>query len=180
MKYNTAIMNDKLRYGAILFIGGVLYAAYSYFSASEGVITIQIGPAILGLISLVMGLAEEKQSREHDELMKRSSYEQTTKEDWNKDGNEFFSLGNYIDAIKSFDMALERDPGYLNAWVNKGSSLLKLGKYSEALAAYDEAIRIDPQSALAWNRKGLALKKLDRGIDAASAYARARELGYTE
>jgi tetratricopeptide (TPR) repeat protein len=77
-------------------------------------------------------------------------------------------------------MALERDPRYLNAWVNKGSSLLKLGRYSEALAAYDEAIRIDPQSALAWNRKGLALKKLDLPADAASAYSRARELGYTE
>lgn len=91
MKYNTAIMNDKIRYGAILFTGGVLYAAYSYFSASDGGITIRFGPALLGLISLVSGLAEEKQSREHDELMKRTSYEQATKEDWNKDGNEFFS-----------------------------------------------------------------------------------------
>jgi tetratricopeptide (TPR) repeat protein len=180
MKDNIAVMNDKLRYGAILFIGGVLYAAYSYFSEIDGAITIRFGPALLGLISLVMGLAEEKQSREHDELMKRTSYEQTAKEDWNKDGNEFFSLGNYHEAIKSFDMALERDPRYLNAWVNKGSSLLKLGRYSEALAAYDEAIRIDPQSALAWNRKGLALKKLDLPADAASAYSRARELGYTE
>lgn len=53
MKYNTAIMNDKLRYGAILFIGGVLYAAYSYFSASDGAITIRFGPDVLGLIGLV-------------------------------------------------------------------------------------------------------------------------------
>jgi tetratricopeptide (TPR) repeat protein len=173
-------MNDKIRYGAILCIGGVLYAAYSYFSASDGVITIRFGPAVLGLIALVMGLAEEKQSKEHNELVKRTSYEQTTKEEWNKDGSEFFSLGNYDDAIKSFDIALEKDPGYLNAWVNKGSSLLKLGKYSEALAAYEEAIRIDPQSALAWNRKGLALKKLGRKADAANAYSRAKELGYED
>ena len=78
--------------GTILFIGGVLYAAYSYFSVSDGTITIRFGPAVIGLITLTMGLAEEKQSKAHNELMKRTSNEQTTKENWNKDGNELMRL----------------------------------------------------------------------------------------
>jgi tetratricopeptide (TPR) repeat protein len=178
MKFDMVIMNDKIVFGAVLFAGGVLYALYSnFYTNNSNTYYIWVLPEIAGFAILVMGLAEEKQSKEHDEFLKRASLGQATKEDWNKDGNEFFALKNYDDAIKSYDKALELDPEYASAWVNKGSALYKLGLYHDAIADYDKAIRIDPQSALAWNHKGLALKKLGQNSDASNAFAKAKELG---
>ena len=179
MKFDMVIMNDKIVFGAVLFAGGVLYALYSnFYTNNSNTYYIWVLPEIAGFAILVMGLAEEKQSKEHDEFLKRASLGQATKEDWNKDGNEFFALKNYDDAIKSYDKALELDPEYASAWVNKGSALYKLGLYHDAIADYDKAIRIDPQSALAWNHKGLALKKLGQNSDASNAFAKAKDLGF--
>ncbi len=180
MNINTAIMNDTIRFGAVLCIGGVLFTAYSYFSAGDGdTFTIWWGVVVVGLGSMVKGFANEKQDKELSELKERTYLGQATKEDWNNSGTEFFALENYDEALKSFDMAIKMDPEYADAWVNKGTSLYRLGRYSEAIAAYDEAIRIQPQNANAWKRKGFALKKLGRNTDAADASSKAMELGYS-
>ena len=179
MKFNRVIMNDKIVFGAVLFAAGVLYNLYlNFYINNSNTYHMWVLPAIAGFAILVKGLAEEKQSKEHDVFLKRASLGQATKEDWNKDGNEFFALENYDDAIKSYDKALELDPEYASALVNKGSALYKLGLYHDAIADYDKAIRIDPQSALAWNHKGLALKKLGQDSDASNAFAKAKELGF--
>ncbi|MGZ6239177.1 MAG: tetratricopeptide repeat protein [Syntrophales bacterium] len=172
-------MNDKILFGAMLSIAGALYAGYSFFSTiGHGSLVIRFGPLFAGLAILVRAYAHEKQSWEHDEVVKRTSLGQATKEDWNKDGNEFFALENYDEAIKSYNKALELDPEYASAWVNKGSALYKLGLYQDAIADYDKAIQIDPESALAWNHKGLALKKLGQSSEASNAFAKAKELGF--
>lgn len=172
-------MNNKILFGTVLFAGGVLYTLYSnFYMNNSGTYYIWFLPEIAGFAILVKGLAEEKQSKEHDEFLKRTSLGQTAKEDWNRDGNEFFALENYREAIESYNKALELDPEYASAWVNRGSAFYKLGLYHDAVADYDKAIRIDPQSALAWNHKGLALKKLDQNSDASNAFAKAKELGF--
>lgn len=117
-------------------------------------------------------------SKEYNEFMKQVSLGQITKEDLNTKGNELFHSGKYFEAIEFYDMAIEKDPEYANAWVNKGNALYKLDMHDKALAAYNEAIRIHPQLAVAWNSKGSALKKLGHNADAADAFAKAKELGY--
>jgi tetratricopeptide (TPR) repeat protein len=114
-----------------------------------------------------------RHSKEHNDL------EQTTKEDLNIKGNNFFDREEYFKAIEFYDMAIGKDPEYTNAWLNKGTALYKLDIYDKALEAYNEAIKINPQLAIAWNRKGYALKKLDRNADAVDAFAKAKELGYS-
>ena len=51
---------------------------------------------------------------------------------WKKSGNEFFTQGQYQDAIKCYNRAIELNPEYLEAWNNLGLSFLKLGNTEEA------------------------------------------------
>ncbi len=51
---------------------------------------------------------------------------------WKEKGNDFFSKGQYEDAIKCYARAIEIDPEYLDAWNNIGYALIKLGKTDEA------------------------------------------------
>jgi len=123
--------------------------------------------------------SEMHPSKEHNKFMKQVSFEQVTKEDLNNKGNEFFDQEEHFEAIKFYDMAIEKDPEYTSAWINKGSAFYKLDMYDKAFAAYNEAIRIDPQLAVAWYRKGLVLKKIGHKVEASDAFAKAKELGYT-
>lgn len=51
---------------------------------------------------------------------------------WKKSGNEFFNKGQYEDAIKCYNHAIELNPNFIDAWNNLGLALLKLGKIDEA------------------------------------------------
>lgn len=51
---------------------------------------------------------------------------------WKKSGNEFFNHGQYQDAIKCYNRAIELNPEYIEAWNNLGLSFQKLGNTEEA------------------------------------------------
>ena len=117
---------------------------------------------------------------------------------WNNRGVSFSSLGRYDDAIGSYRKALEKRPGYWNAWFNLGKALQKkadgmapppeqAGKagqqgapavmsperaevYEEALMAYDRALEIDPAHNSTLNNKAVALRKLHRYEEALETY----------
>lgn len=101
-----------------------------------------------------------------------------SKRELNCKGNNLFDLENYVEAIKAYDMALEADPNYANAWVNKGTASYKLGMYQEAIASFNRAIEINPQHPDAWYHKGFVLKKIGFMSESTNAFAKAKELGY--
>jgi tetratricopeptide (TPR) repeat protein len=51
-------------------------------------------------------------------------------------------LGQYEEAIASYDMALQIDPGYTDAWFNKIKTLKKMGKIKEAASCTEMAIGV--------------------------------------
>jgi tetratricopeptide (TPR) repeat protein len=55
-------------------------------------------------------------------------------------GNCQDCLGKQEDAIASYDMALQIDPGHAEAWFNKGMSLKKLGKTKESTRCVEKSI----------------------------------------
>jgi tetratricopeptide (TPR) repeat protein len=75
-----------------------------------------------------------------------------------------------IDALSSFNMAIDIDPSDVTFWFNKGRTLERLGRHSGAINAYDEAIRVDPDGAYyVWLHKGnvlMILRKYDEAIQA--------------
>ncbi len=58
-------------------------------------------------------------------------------------GKSQYKSGHFLDALKSFDTALEFEPKIYRAWNWRGSTLRRLGRYEEALTCYDRAISLD-------------------------------------
>ena len=88
----------------------------------------------------------------------------------------FFNQGKYDEAVKTFDMALEINQSFKEAWVYKAQSLVNLGKYNEAIKSFDKAIEINQSYKEAWIGKGLALYALGNYTEAINAYDEAIRL----
>ncbi len=67
----------------------------------------------------------------------------------NNKGYAQYNLGNYADAVNSYDQALASDANFTTALINKGDALEKLGNYQDAVTAYKTAIASDPGNAAA-------------------------------
>jgi|AntAceMinimDraft_9_1070365.scaffolds.fasta_scaffold118698_1 tetratricopeptide (TPR) repeat protein len=98
---------------------------------------------------------------------------------WELRGRILTNLKMHLEAVRSYDRALELDPledllPYI--WNNRGISLFALERYEEAKVAFSEASRRKwkylPQ---AFNNRGLALMKLDHPIDALKDFEKAAQ-----
>lgn len=89
------------------------------------------------------------------------------------EGNNFNDLGQYADAVTSYDKAVFIRPNNADAWLNRGIALDNLNQYADAVASYDKAIAIRPDDADAWNNRGIALRKFGRYADAVASYDKA-------
>ena len=59
-------------------------------------------------------------------------------EEWTKKCDTFFKAGNYEEALKCSDKALEIDADNVVAWFNKGMCLNNLKRYDEAVVSFDK------------------------------------------
>ncbi len=66
-------------------------------------------------------------------------HEENTAKEWNSKGIALVKLGQYDEAIKFFDKAIEIKPQYAEAWVEKNIILKALGRTAEAEAAFVRA-----------------------------------------
>src|SRR3712207_5413789 len=78
---------------------------------------------------------------------------------YNKGVNDM-SNEKFLDAIRSFDLALRFDPQFVDSWIKRGYSHFPLGESTVAIASYDKALEVDVNNAEAWNLKGLAYYKM--------------------
>ena len=76
----------------------------------------------------------------------------------------------YKEALFSYEQALRRDPGCLEALYGKGEMLSQLGRSREALAVYEDVLQLDATSARAWGEKGYILISLHRYREAQAAF----------
>jgi tetratricopeptide (TPR) repeat protein len=83
---------------------------------------------------------------------------------WVNRGNAFLALGEYEDAIDSYDKALEYKPDKYDAWVNRGNALFKKDSDSaeEAIQSYKTALKYKPDGFYAYFNLGTNLGRLKR------------------
>ena len=67
---------------------------------------------------------------------------------YNKGRNQM-SNEKFLDAIRSFELAIRIDPQYVDAWVEKGYAHFHLGEYSVAISSYNRAIELDVEHSAA-------------------------------
>ena len=107
---------------------------------------------------------------------------------WIGKGTALFKLGQYGDAIASFDNGLPwlnsqtitAIPGGLlfvtTAWLNRGRARLKLGQLESALGDFDQALQLDKDSVDALRAKGDVLMQLGRQSEGDACYAQTNTL----
>lgn len=97
---------------------------------------------------------------------------------WSARSEALFFLGQYPEAIASFNRVLEVTPQDSVALAYQCASLFNLNEYLEALDTCEIALRIDGSwgdrsPAFAWYYRGLALEQLGRLETAIASYRRA-------
>ena len=93
--------------------------------------------------------SEDRQESDYDEsdFQKRDLY--------NK-GSNSMSNEKFLDAIRSFDLALRIDPQYVDAWIKRGYAHFHLVEYTVSIASYDNALDEEVINGDVWNLKGVA------------------------
>ena|GEM_PF-1102124 len=92
-------------------------------------------------------------------------------------GNAYRKMDRVEDALKEYEMALERDPELVAARYNRAGALLSLGKHGQAAQAFREVAHRVRQFPEAYLYEGLSHLKNQQSILAAAALYRANELG---
>jgi tetratricopeptide (TPR) repeat protein len=82
-------------------------------------------------------------------------------EAWYERGTVLEDLGRFVDAIASYDQALNLEPrreALANLWLRRGNAFqYGLGEYDAALACYDRVLQLQPDQVQGWHHRGNAL-----------------------
>jgi tetratricopeptide (TPR) repeat protein len=88
-------------------------------------------------------------------------------------GNDFMKRGQYDEAERSFRLALEAEPGSLEAVAGLGRIAVQRGRYSEAVPLLERATRVSSQTVSAFQALGDAYRATGDAERAAAAYRQA-------
>ncbi|MGA2579671.1 MAG: FG-GAP-like repeat-containing protein [Bryobacteraceae bacterium] len=91
-------------------------------------------------------------------------------EAWNELGGVEGEAGNFTEALRCYQKALELAPDLGYALVNAAHTLESLGRAAEAEQRYRHALALDPKNADAANGLGLLMAKQDRNDEARSLF----------
>jgi tetratricopeptide (TPR) repeat protein len=66
-------------------------------------------------------------------------------------------MKNHQEAIKYFDLTIEKDPSMLEAYIDKSHALYHLSLFKECAAECDTVLKADPNYLLAYQNKAWAM-----------------------
>ncbi len=76
--------------------------------------------------------------------------------DYTKRGTMYSKKGNYQEAIKSYDKAIEVNPSYPVAYYNRSVAYTKTGQYERAINDCNKVLQLDPQHANSFYTRGVS------------------------
>lgn len=85
------------------------------------------------------------------------------------------------DAARSFDQALELNPGDADGWAGKAGALMMVKRWTEVMSCCDNALIIKPDHPGAWFNKGICFANgLNNIPEALRCFRKAEQLGMRE
>ncbi|MFY9605241.1 MAG: tetratricopeptide repeat protein [Thermoplasmata archaeon] len=129
-------------------------------------------PSVLLLqadLYLDAGFTEQAMKRSSEFISKRKD----SAEGYAHLGNAEHELGDYGEAIATFEKALEIAPNDKELWNNLGYTCFVAGYLDRALSSFDKALAIDPNYKHAWYNKGYAYHGADLLEQAVDCYRKA-------
>lgn len=100
--------------------------------------------------------------------------------DYIKSGIENLAIGNYTEAIKNFNSAIEIDPQSTDAYQLRAMAKFKLKDYRGAIIDDNAAILLDPKNADAYSIRGMAKYGLGDKEGGCIDLSKAGELGNSD
>jgi tetratricopeptide (TPR) repeat protein len=94
-------------------------------------------------------------------------------EAWYKQGNVLKNLNRPMEALTSYQRAIELRPRYTAALCNRGAVMLALGRAQEALNEFQKAVAIDQNDPIAHYNLATANHSLNQSATAHESYAKA-------
>lgn len=76
--------------------------------------------------------------------------------DYTKRGTMYSKKGNYQEAIKAYDKAIEVNPSYAIAYYNRSVAYTKTGQYERAINDCNKVLQLDPQHANSFYTRGVS------------------------
>jgi regulator of sirC expression with transglutaminase-like and TPR domain len=107
-------------------------------------ITDELGPELLRQLAAqtpdqpISDLPSASKSTRFDKLLGKG------RANYRKGLHQYYREGNYTEAIRFFDQALEIDPLLAAAWHDRGVCLRELGQDKDALKNIDKAVELEP------------------------------------
>ena len=95
---------------------------------------------------------------------------------WYNRGFDHNASGNYKEAIKCLDKAIELKNDYVKAWISKSFSYRCLNRYDIALQCCDRALDLNSHDAYAWSKKARILYELNLYDESLSCYDKALKI----
>ncbi|KAF9076625.1 chaperone [Rhodocollybia butyracea] len=86
-----------------------------------------------------------------------------------EEGNQHFKAGQFVDAVKSYEEAIKRDPSDARGYNNRAAAYIKLVAFPEALKDVNKAIEVDPSFVKAYIRKAnvlLSMREHTKALEA--------------
>jgi tetratricopeptide (TPR) repeat protein len=99
-----------------------------------------------------------------------------TAQDYAKKGDALVFENLYEEALTCYEIAIEFQDNYYDAWLSKGVVLARLKRFEEALIAFDKVIQLNPTNYLAWHNKGSALWDLKKYEESLKAFKQSSSL----
>lgn len=109
-------------------------------------------------------------------LVQTKLEEKYTYDDWLYKGSAEFKDGKYLEAIKSWTKAIEKDQTRYEAYNNRGLAYARLGQHEEAIKDFNKAIELSPGEGYYLSR-GVVYVNMGQYEKAEDDYKKSIELG---
>jgi tetratricopeptide (TPR) repeat protein len=91
-------------------------------------------------------------------------------------GDVLHDLKRHVEAVASYDAAIDLNADDANLFFNRGVALQSLDRNESAVQSYESAIALQPDYARAWNNQGNSYQSLDLFQSALTSYREAQSL----